>query len=230
MDDLERTIASLLELKRRYADGFSTILADPPWRFKNRTGKVAPEHRRLYRYSTLSLEELMQLPVSQLAKDQSHLYLWCPNAIIPQGLRLMEAWGFEYKTMLVWYKVRKDGGPDGRGVGFYFRNVTEPLLFGVRGRLRTLASGRRQVNILISQKREHSTKPFIVYEVIQSCSPGPYLELFARRAMPNWVAWGDEVDTHEQQEILPTLDELLNRYRGPGQFDPRTFWRDWQGG
>jgi N6-adenosine-specific RNA methylase IME4 len=199
MGDLERTVASLLELKRRYADGFSTILADPPWRFKNRTGKVAPEHRRLYRYSTLSLEELMQLPVGELARPRSHLYLWCPNALLPQGLRLMEAWGFEYKTMLVWYKVRKDGGPDGRGVGFYFRNVTEPLLFGVRGGLRTLAPGRRQVNIIISRKMEHSTKPPIVYGIIQSCSLGPYLELFARRTAPNWVAWGDEVDTYEQQ-------------------------------
>jgi N6-adenosine-specific RNA methylase IME4 len=199
MSNLDSAVASLLSLKRKHPGGFSTILADPPWRFKNRTGKVSPEHRRLYRYSTLSIEELMQLPVGELARPQSHLYLWCPNALLPQGLRLMEAWGFQYKTMLVWYKVRKDGGPDGRGVGFYYRIVTEPLLFGVKGHLRTLPPGRRQVNIIVHRKREHSTKPPVAYEIIQSCSPGPYLELFARRPVPGWVVWGNEVESYEQR-------------------------------
>jgi N6-adenosine-specific RNA methylase IME4 len=124
---------------------FGTILADPPWQFTNKTGKVAPEHRRLSRYGTMTLDEIMALPVERLAAPTAHLYLWCPNALLPDGLAVMKAWGFSYKSNIVWHKVRKDGGSDGRGVGFYFRNVTELLLFGVRGKnARTLAPGRRQ--------------------------------------------------------------------------------------
>src|SRR5437016_2399223 len=91
---------------------FGTILADPPWRFSNRTGKMAPEHRRLSRYGTLTLEEILALPVADAAEAQAHLYLWVPNALILEGLDVMRRWGFTYKTNLVWHKVRKDGGPD----------------------------------------------------------------------------------------------------------------------
>lgn len=172
---------------------FGTILADPPWQFNNRTGKMAPEHRRLRRYTTMSLEEIMELPVPKIAKHSSHLYLWVPNALLSEGLEVMKRWGFTYKTNIVWYKVRKDGGPDGRGVGFYFRNVTELVLFGVRGSLRTLQPGRRQVNIVSSCKREHSRKPDELYNIIESCSPGPYLELFARHERDGWAQWGNEI-------------------------------------
>lgn len=171
---------------------YSTIVADPPWRFENRTGKMAPEHQRLLRYPTMELEEICEIPVSQVSAENSHLYLWVPNALLAEGLQVMRAWGFKYKSNLVWYKVRKDGGPDGRGVGFYFRNVTELILFGVRGSMRTLAPGRRQTNILVSQKREHSRKPDEIYNIIESCSPGPYLELFARFKRDGWSQWGNE--------------------------------------
>ncbi|MCW5771014.1 MAG: S-adenosylmethionine-binding protein [Rhodospirillaceae bacterium] len=174
---------------------FATILADPPWQFTNRTGKMAPEHRRLNRYSTLTLDEICALPVTSVAAEKCHLYLWVPNALLPEGLRVLEAWGFAYKSNIVWHKIRKDGGPDGRGVGFYFRNVTELLLFGVRGKNnRTLAAGRRQVNFLASRKREHSRKPDEQYALIESCSPGPYLELFARGTRKNWTCWGDQAN------------------------------------
>jgi N6-adenosine-specific RNA methylase IME4 len=174
---------------------FSTILADPPWRFTNRTGKMAPEHRRLSRYRTMTIEEIASLPVSQIAAPVAHLYLWVPNALLPWGLRVMDAWGFDYKSNLIWHKLRKDGGSDGRGVGFYFRNVTEMLLFGIRGKnARTLAPGRRQVNYIGTQKREHSKKPDEQYDIIEACSPGPYLELFARGARPGWNVWGNEAD------------------------------------
>jgi N6-adenosine-specific RNA methylase IME4 len=194
IDGLEEVLPSptaldLLELGR-----FGTILADPPWRFHNRRGKVAPEHWRLHRYETMSFEEIEELPVAQLAQPQSHLYLWIPNALIVQGLEVMRRWGFTYKTNIVWYKTRKDGGPDRRGVGFYFRNVTEMVLFGVRGRLRTLDLGRRQPNIMISQKRGHSRKPDELYDIIEGCSPGPYLEMFARKRREGWVSWGDGVE------------------------------------
>lgn len=172
---------------------FGTILADPPWRFTNRTGKVAPEHQRLARYSTMSVKEIAQLPVPDMAYDTSHLYLWVPNALLAEGLKVMEAWGFTYKSNIVWHKVRKDGGPDGRGVGFYFRNVTELVLFGVRGSLRTRSAGRTQVNYLATRKREHSRKPDELYDLIESCSYGPYLELFARHKRAGWVSWGDQL-------------------------------------
>jgi len=171
---------------------YSTILADPPWQFQNRTGKMAPEHKRLLRYPTMAVKEIMDLPVQEVAAECSHLYLWVPNALLAEGLRVMAAWGFTYKSNLVWYKVRKDGGPDGRGVGFYFRNVTEMILFGVRGGMRTLAPGRRQVNLLSTQKREHSRKPDEIFDLIERCSPGPYLELFARFERDGWDQWGNE--------------------------------------
>jgi len=180
---------------------YGTILLDPPWRFTNRTGKMAPEHRRLHRYPTMSFEQIAALPVGQLALPRSHLYLWCPNALLLEGLNMMKSWGFAYKTNLVWYKIRKDGGPDGRGVGFYFRNVTELLLFGVKGKLRTLPAGRRQVNVLVTRKQEHSRKPDETYAIIEACSPGPYLELFARQRVAGWQQWGDQVDTYTGSRV-----------------------------
>ncbi len=175
--------------------GFHTVLADPPWQFQNRTGKVAPEHRRLHRYDTMTLSEIMALPVAEIVEEPAHVYLWAPNALLPEGIEVLRAWGCAYKTTLIWHKVRKDGGSDGRGVGFYYRNVTENILFGVRGRkARTLAPGRRQTNLIASRKREHSRKPDELYPIIEACSPGPYLELFARRRRSEWASWGLEVN------------------------------------
>ena len=193
---------------------FHTVLADPPWQFQNRTGKMAPEHKRLSRYPTMSLQEIKDLPVEAIVKDTAHLYLWVPNALLAEGMQVMENWGFTYKTNLIWYKVRKDGGPDRRGVGFYFRNVTEMILFGVRGKnARTLQPGRSQENIISSRKREHSRKPDEQYDLIESCSPGPYFEMFARGPRKNWNVWGNQSDeyspdwntysNHSQSNVIP---------------------------
>jgi N6-adenosine-specific RNA methylase IME4 len=200
----ETGICAAAELAR-FARGrrFRTILVDPPWRFENRTGKMAPEHRRLARYQTMTLDDICALPVEGLASEPAHLYLWVPNALLPEGLRVMAAWGFTYKSNLVWHKVRKDGGSDGRGVGFYFRNVTELILFGVRGKnARTLAPGRKQVNLLATRKREHSRKPDEQYGIIEACSPAPYLELFARGTRRGWTTWGNQAD----ENYRPTWD------------------------
>lgn len=184
-------------LKKTKGERFATVLADPPWQFQNKTGKVAPEHKRLNRYSTMTLEDICALPVANLCADTAHLYLWVPNALLPEGLRVLAAWGFQYKANLVWHKVRKDGGPDGRGVGFYFRNTTEIILFGVRGKnARTLAPGRSQVNIIRSIKREHSRKPDEQYGIIEACSPGPYLELFGRGSREGWITWGNQAEDY----------------------------------
>lgn len=191
MGNLQETIDNF----KQFTAGktYRTIYADPPWQFQNRTGKVAPEHKRLRRYETMSLEEIKQLPVSEAADEKSHLYLWVPNALLPEGLEIMKAWGFEYKTNIIWEKVRTDGQPDGRGVGFYFRNVTEILLFGIHGKNnRTLQPGRSQVNLIRSMKREHSRKPDEIIPIIEACSPGPYLELFARGDRAGWDMWGNQ--------------------------------------
>ncbi len=145
----------------------------------------------------MKTDDICGLPLSQLAEDPAHLYVWVPNALLPDGLAAMRAWGFDYKSNIVWHKIRKDGGSDGRGVGFYFRNVTEILLFGVRGKnARTLAPGRRQVNMIETRKREHSRKPDEQYDVIEACSRGPYLELFARGTRPGWTYWGHQANDH----------------------------------
>lgn len=181
------------EVKGKY----KTILADPPWRFQNNTGKVAPEHKRLSRYPTLSFQEIFDIPVNKIADENSHLYLWIPNALLAEGLETMKKWGFTYKTNIVWYKIRKDGGPDGRGVGFYFRNVTELVLFGIKGKIRTEKAGRTQVNIISSRKQEHSKKPNELYNIIEQCSLGPYIELFARGKRKDWNMWGNQVNGYE---------------------------------
>jgi N6-adenosine-specific RNA methylase IME4 len=200
------TTASDDLLEKAGAIKFKTILADPPWQFENRTGKMAPEHKRLSRYPTMNLREICDLPVKAIVADTAHLYLWVPNALLPDGLKVMEHWGFNYKSNIIWYKIRKDGGPDRRGVGFYFRNVTEVLLFGVRGKnARTEQLGRTQENIISSQKREHSRKPDEQYALIEGCSQGPRLEMFARGARVGWTGWGNQADNY-----TPNWDTYAN--------------------
>lgn len=194
---MKRSEAATDLLRAARGRTFSTILADPPWRFINRTGKMAPEHRRLSRYDTMTLEEISALPVKQISTEPAHLYLWVPNALLPEGIQVLRAWGFEYKSNIVWHKIRKDGGSDGRGVGFYFRNVTELVLFGVRGKnARTLPPGRRQVNMIETRKREHSRKPDELYPLIEACSPAPYFELFARGTRRNWTSFGNQSEDY----------------------------------
>lgn len=203
--NLEMTIENL----RQFTEGkkYRTIYADPPWQFQNKTGKVAPEHKRLNRYGTMKLDDIKQLPVKEIAADKSHLYLWVPNALLPDGIEVMKEWGFEYKTNIIWEKVRKDGMPDGRGVGFYFRNVTEILLFGIKGdKNRTLAPGRSQVNLIRAIKREHSRKPDEFISLIENCSSGPYIELFARGNRDGWDMWGNQAT----EDYEPTWDTYAN--------------------
>ena len=159
----------------------------------------------------MGIDEIKALPVADIVKEPAHVYLWVPNALLPEGIEVLRAWGFEYKSNIVWHKIRKDGGPDGRGVGFYFRNVTELVLFGVRGKhARTRDQGRRQVNFLATRKREHSRKPDELYDIIESCSRGPYLEMFARDTREGWTGWGNQADEYEI-----TWDTYANNSRVP---------------
>lgn len=172
--------------------GFRTVLADPPWRFGNRRSGMSPESGLRHRYATMALDDICALPVESVAADNAHLYLWVPSAMLPEGLKVMQHWGFRYTTNITWLKTRMDGEPDGSGVGFYFRNATESLLFGVRGSLRTLPAARSMTNVISARRREHSRKPTEQYWLIEQASPGPRLELFAREGRAGWVVWGDE--------------------------------------
>jgi N6-adenosine-specific RNA methylase IME4 len=163
----------------------------------------------------MTLDAIKAIPVADCVATNAHLYLWVPNAQLPGGLEVMEAWGFRYVSNVVWAKRRKDGGPDGRGVGFYFRNVTELLLFGVRGKMRTLSPARRQVNMIETRKREHSRKPDEQYDLIEACSPSPRLELFARHPQDGWIVWGDESD----EDITPR-GKMHRAYKGGPMLAP----------
>jgi N6-adenosine-specific RNA methylase IME4 len=161
---------------------YRTILADPPWELPQR-GERGP------RYPLLSVEAICRLPVAPLAATDAHLWLWVTNSTIFAGRQVMTAWGFSYRSCLTWIKPRF-------GLGPYLRNQTEHLLLGVRGRAPTRFKG--QGTWLYAPLQEHSHKPEEQYAVIERCSPGPYLELFARHRQPGWHVWGDEVDSDIQ--------------------------------
>jgi N6-adenosine-specific RNA methylase IME4 len=159
---------------------FATILAEPPWDVLQRGGRGAHRH-----YSLMTTEQIAALPVGKLADSDAHLWLWVTNATLFAGQTVMRAWGFTYRSCLTWVKP-------GLGLGSsYLRNNTEHLLLGTKGRARIRY--RSQPTWLYAPKQDHSHKPEEQYAVIERCSPGPYLELFARRKRVGWQAWGNEV-------------------------------------
>lgn len=160
---------------------YGTILADPPWNIQQQGLRGAS---RLY--PLMPLADICALPVERLARAEAHLWLWVTNAAIHEGRQVMEAWGFSYRSCLTWIKPRL-------GLGVYLRNQTEHVLFGVRGRAPIMFRG--QGSWFYAPVQEHSHKPEELYAIIERCSPGPYVELFARRKRPGWDAWGDEVES-----------------------------------
>ena len=176
---------------------FTTILADPPWQFKGRQGRLSPEFSGCFRYPTMPLEEIKELPVNQLSAKNAHLYLWIPCSMLPDGLAVIEAWGFRYKSIITWEKIRQDGLPSGQTYGHYFRNTAEFLLFGVKGRLNCVRPSGGICNVVRAQPQAHSRKPDVFHDIIQTASPGPYIELFARRGRSGWVSFGNQADGSE---------------------------------
>jgi N6-adenosine-specific RNA methylase IME4 len=161
---------------------YRAILADPPWGTKNQLGALGA----IQHYPLMTTPEICALPVSRLAEDDAHLWLWVTNGdIFETGPAVMEAWGFRYRSCLTWIKPRF-------GLGNYLRNQTEHLLLGVRGRAPVMFKG--QGTWTYAPLQEHSHKPEEQYAIIERCSPGPYLELFARRKRPGWAAWGNQVE------------------------------------
>jgi N6-adenosine-specific RNA methylase IME4 len=163
-----------------------TIVADPPWPFRDRLpgpGRGAVRH-----YPSMTLEALSALPVGSRAAADAHLYVWCTNTHLREGLDLVAAWGFRYKTMLTWIKTGR------LGMGHYYRGNTEHVLFAARGRLPVLRHDL-QNHFTAPASGQHSAKPEAFYDLVELMSPAPRLELFARRQRLGWDTWGNECFT-----------------------------------
>lgn len=162
---------------------FASIVIDPPWDWgdegdNDQLGRAKPD------YATMTIDQLKGLPVTKLADSDCHLYMWITNRSLPKGFDLLEAWGFRYITCLTWPKPSF-------GMGNYFRGQTEQVLFGVRG---SQSLKRKNASTLLPNwKRgdKHSAKPVEFYEFVESCSPGPFLEMFSRSSRDGWTAWGE---------------------------------------
>lgn len=177
-------------LPERPFGGFRTLLADPAWRFANWT--AAGELKNpVAHYDCMSLEQMAAMPVAQLGAADSALFMWATFPMLPEALRLMTAWGYAYRTGGAWGKQSTTGRKLAFGTGYIFRSAAELLLVGVRGKPEWLSRSER--NLWLAPIREHSRKPDCVIEMIERLAPGPYVELFARQARPNWSAWGNEV-------------------------------------
>lgn len=206
---------------------YATIVADPPWQYRSSGSHLrnqfgARPHSNQAesntagsesRYGALSVAELKRLPVADVAATDAHMYLWTTNSFLVEAHELMEAWGFQQKTVLTWVKMRGDGsGPSAR-MGYYFRGATEHVLFGVRGKLR-LTTGKAVVpNVLFTPRvLKHSRKPDEFFDLVERVSPGPYLEMFARRPRSGWTVWGDEVaPSLPEFNAALALDSLVSR-------------------
>ena len=170
---------------------FKTILADPPWNFDDKLDKT----RRLP-YNVINFEDLKRLPVRTISDEECHLYLWCPATLLPEGIILMRSWGFLYKTIIPWLKRTKNG-KIWFGMGHYFRNCYEFLLFGVRGKEKTRTRSTRNHIDEKKPDRHHSAKPDKAYKIIELNSHPPYLELFATIHRKGWTSWGWELQKHD---------------------------------
>ena len=170
---------------------YKTILADPAWEYGKGFGYGAGEY-----YPLMKLEDIKNLPIKDISDEDAHLYLWCPNSLLPQALEVMKSWGFEFKTIITWVKNRSI-------FGYYFKGQTEQLLFGVKGKLPPLK--QNQVTILNGKIGKHSQKPSGQYVMIETVSPSPRIELFARHRRQGWDVWGNEAPNFTQLS-LPSAD------------------------
>ncbi len=173
---------------------FATIVADPPWQYNDR---INPETRgAVNHYATMSADDIATLPVETAAEDRAHLYLWTTNAFMAEAHELAKAWGFVPKTIITWVKIKQGGERFGDvriGMGHYWRNATEHVLFCVRGKPALKTLRRNQPTVFFAERSQHSAKPQEFYDLVEGMSPGPRLELFARTPRDGWAVWGDEV-------------------------------------
>ncbi len=160
---------------------YRTLMADPPWDIDQRGKRGAVQH-----YNLMTLENIKKMPVSNLMESDAHCYLWVTNGTLRQGFDVLEAWGFTPRSVFTWIKPRM-------GLGNYLRNATEHVLLGTRGKAPVLFNA--QPNWGFFPRQDHSHKPEEIFSIVERVSPGPYLELFARRRQPGWDAWGNEIES-----------------------------------
>ncbi|MBF6299050.1 methyltransferase [Nocardia amamiensis] len=184
---------------------YRTILADPPWDISQAGGRGAIQH-----YPLMTVDQIANMPVTDLAEDDAHLWLWVTNGSWRAGYDIMTAWGFTYRSPLTWVKPRLQ-------LGQYLRNMTEHVLFGTRGR--APVNFRAQPTWFIAPVQEHSHKPEEQYAIIERVSSGPYLELFARRRQPGWDVWGNEIEADIVLPGYPVPSDRKHSRRGTD--DPR---------
>jgi N6-adenosine-specific RNA methylase IME4 len=179
------TVADLHDLAQRHIS-FATILADPAWPYDDRASRGAASNH----YPAMPLEEIAALPIGQLAADVAHLHLWTTTSFLREAFDIIEVWGFTYKSVFVWNKKQL-------GVGHYYRVATEFLLLGVRGSARFKRRDLR--NWTVRDRGRHSAKPQSIIEMIETVSPAPRLELFARGPFPRqgWCRWGRAIQRSE---------------------------------
>jgi len=161
---------------------FATIVADPPWAYRD---ALPQKQGAISNYSCLTVPEICELAIPYVAADDAHLYLWVTTGMIQEGYEVVRAWGFIFKSFLTWHKTGR------MGLGRWFRNDTEHVIFAVRGDLKLKRKDAR--NIFRAPARSHSEKPEEFIALVETCSPGPYLELFSRKIRPGWETWGNEV-------------------------------------
>jgi len=178
---------------------YKTLMSDPPWleRGSGQIKRGADRH-----YPLMKTDAICALPVSSWMADDAHAYVWVTNNFLPDGLRVLDAWGFRYVTKIDWFKtyevLEKIADDDDLcvGLGQYFRGCTESCLFGVRGHVPyQMRDGKRMQGRtgFHAPRGEHSVKPETMRRMVERVSPGPYLEMFARRPVPGWSVWGNEI-------------------------------------
>jgi N6-adenosine-specific RNA methylase IME4 len=181
---------------------YGVILADPPWLFRNwsarGTGRNAISH-----YDCMDFAALASLPIAKLAADDCSLFLWATDPLLPCAFELIEAWGFEYKTVgFYWVKLNtasRHGAAYFTGLGYWTRANPEQCLLATRGNPRRRAKDVKR--LVVDQRREHSRKPDCIRERIERLVAGPYLELFARETKPGWDCWGDQVTLFDEGTV-----------------------------
>ncbi len=181
-------------------NGYSVILADPPWRFATFSEKGKEKKSAENHYTCMALKEIKELPVSALANKDCVLALWVTAPFLEKGFEVLNAWGFKFKTIGVWAKRSKKDASWAFGTGFIYRNAAEFWLIGTRGNPKPKSRSVR--NLIVAPIREHSRKPDEMKQNIEALWDGPYLELFARERSPNWDVWGNETDKFTKKALL----------------------------
>ncbi|WMW25158.1 MT-A70 family methyltransferase [Methanolobus sediminis] len=163
---------------------YKLILADPPWSYKDKSGRDY-KHGAAEKYDTMSLEDICNMPIQDIADKDCALFMWATTPLLPEAFKVLEAWGFKYKTTIYWRKIMS------LGMGYWFRGQVEVCLVAIKGNVKAFRSQRP--NFIETKARKHSQKPDQLYGLIEELEISPKIELFARERREGWDAWGNEL-------------------------------------